>query len=146
MPELFDIHSKGAMRLATTRDQTIPSDWTTLMAFDNTVVERGGIVCDPAGGSITVAETALYIIGIGINFVANRDMELEIVLAVGATLYDDRPMVLQARGMNKPVEMFWMSHADLNAGDVLSLRGRDAQGGSFTATFLRTAFVATKDS
>jgi len=146
MPELYDIVAKGAMRLSTSRIQTIPADWTILSAFDTAVKERGGIVCDPAGGSITVNEDAFYIIDIGINFTANKNLELEVALAVGSTLYDDRTMVIQARGVNKPVEMFWRSHANLNAGDVLTLRGKDANASSFDLTFKRTAFVVTKDS
>ena len=147
MPEMFDVLAKGAMRLSADKSQDIDGNWVHLDAFDNTVVERGGIICDPAAGSITVAEDAFYVIHMGLNIFCSQNAVLDARGLVNGVPYDERYFSVWFRGVGKPNGMIWVSHADFNAGDVITLEGRRGDAApTITLEYWRTAFVVKKDS
>ena len=145
MPELFTVLAKAAMRLSTPTDQAISDADYTILEFDEVTVERGGFVCDPAANTITVPSTGLYSAHIGVDGTFPGAEMLEIMVFVNGTAYSPHPLILQGRANQKPVSIFWESTVDLNAGDVLDVRGRNGESGTFTINLQRMYAAVIKE-
>ena len=145
MAELLDILAKGAMRLNIPTDQTISDADYIVLEFDEVTVERGGIACDPAANTITVPSTGLYSVHIGVDGTFPGAEMLELMVYVNGSAYSPHPLILQGRANQKPVSIFWESTVTLNAGDVLDVRGRNGESGSFTVNLQRMYAAVIKE-
>lgn len=135
---------RGSLRLVASKTQTIDDAVTPVLltAFDTVVTERNGIVVDEVAHSITYSgpdvESAIITIGLNIEFPGAE--ELETYLYINGNPYSDTPINLQGEGNGKPEIVYWQSDIALATDDVLTVRGRNADAGSFTLTYLRATF------
>jgi hypothetical protein len=145
MAELFEILGKGAMRLSTPATQEITDSAFTILEFDSTTIERGGVVCDPVTNSITVPSTGLYTVnhGVDANF-PGREL-LAIMTFVNGVEYDPNYLYIQGRANQKPVSISWQSTVTLNAGDVIDMRGMNGEAGSFDLNLHRMYLAIIKE-
>ena len=138
------IHDRGSLRLAISGStQTITDDAlpVLLTCFDAEVTTRGDLVPDAAGNSITyigVDPIPSAVISMGLNVEFPGTEELEIYLYINDVMYTDTPVNMQGNGAGNPEIIFWQSDISLAENDVLTLRGRNADLGSFLLTYLRT--------
>ena len=138
------IHDRGSLRLAVSgTTQTITDDAlpVLLTCFDSEVTARGDLVPDADGNSVTYVgtepiESAIISMGLNVEFPGTE--ELEIYLYINDTMYTDTPVNMQGNGTGNPEIIFWQSDISLQENDVLTLRGRNADLGSFLLTYLRT--------
>lgn len=145
--ELFNILAKASMRLSAPITEVYADNvYSVIHAFDAKVVERGGMIANPATSTITVSDTAWYKLRVGINFTARSSEELQVIAYVNDVPYSSNPISIQAQGTDKPTEAFWESDLQLNAGDVVDLRGKNGDIGNIDIEFTRTTFAVTKDS
>ena len=136
---------RGSLRLATvgtTQTITDAVEPALLIGLDTIVTERGDVDVDPVAYSITytgpAADTAIITIGLNVAFPGTE--ELEVYLFINDIMYSDTPVALQGGNVDKPEIVFWQSDISLNTGDVMTVRGRNADAGSFDLTYLRTTF------
>jgi hypothetical protein len=145
MPELFEILAKGAMRLAAPATQTITDADFTVLEFDTVTDERGGFVCDPATNSITVPSTGLYTVNQGIDAIFPGSEMIEVMSFANDVEYSPEYLMLQGRANQKPVSLFWQSTVSLTAGDVINLRCKNGEAGSFDINLIRMYFAIIKE-
>jgi len=145
MPELFGIIGKGAMRLATPATQNInDADWTVL-EFDAITDERGGFICDITSNTITVPSTGLYTVNHGIDANFPGSEMIELMTYVNDVEYSPHYLILQGRNNQKPVSIFWQSTVSLTAGDVINIRCRNGESGSFDLDLQRMYVAVIKE-
>jgi hypothetical protein len=133
--------ARGSMRLATPYDHTFNDvDWAVIN-FDDTTQEKGGIVCDESTGAITVPNTNVYEICVGVNAGFSGQQELQLSVFVNGTQVHPEPLAIQGRSANKPVSLYWEASFALNAGDVVDVRGHNGDSGSFTCHIKNLAFA-----
>ena len=145
MPEFFDIIAKGAMRLAAPITQNITDADFTELLFDQVTIERGGIICDPNTNSITVASSGLYTVNQGIDATFPGSEMIEVISFVNGVEYSPEYFVLQGRANQKPVSMFWQSTVSLSAGDVVTMRAKNGESGSFDLNLKRMYHAIIKE-
>lgn len=140
------IHDRGSLRLETSgASQTITDDVTPVLltCFDAEVTARGDLVPSADGNSITYVGTdpvASAIVSMGLNSDFAATEELEMYLYINDVKYSDTPINVQGAGAGKPVIEFWQSDISLQENDILTIRGRNADAGSFVITYLRSTF------
>ena len=145
MPELMTILAKGAMHLVTPAVQNInDTDWR-ILEFDQATVERGGITCEVANNSITVASTGVYTVNMGINATFPGTEEIDVIAFVNGTQYSQYSFNLRGTGTNRPTAIFWQSTVNLADGDVIDLRCKNGKGGSFDLELLRMYLCVIKE-
>ena len=140
------VRDRGSLRLETSGStQTIVDDATPVLltCFDAIVTERGNLVPDEAANSIKyvgVDTINSAIVSIGLNVIFPGTEELEVYLYINNVAYSDTPINMQGEGTGKPTVNFWQSDIQLFENDELTLRGRNADAGSFDITYLRSTF------
>ena len=145
MIEFFEVLTKGAMRLSTPTDQSISDANYVVLEFDEVTMERGGIICDPTANTITVSSTGPYSVHIGVDGTFPGAEMLELMVYVNGAAYSPHPLILQGRANQKPVSIFWESTVNLDDGDVLDVRGRNGESGTFTLSLQRMYMAVIKE-
>ena len=143
MPEFFDILGKGAMRLSAPETVTINDADYSILQFNESTIERGGITCDLNNNAIITGSSGLYSVNIGVD--AGFSGEIGIMAFVNGSAYSPYPLGLQGRGTSRPVSIFWQSTVSLSGGDAIDIRGINLDNGSFNCDLLRMYLCLIKE-
>lgn len=141
---VYPKRQRASMRLQTSVQQTInDSTPEVLTAFDTVVTSTSEFTVDPATNSITYDGPGVSsaVVSVGLNIAFSGTEELDAYLYINGTEYSSVPLRVRGAGTNKPSELYWESDIALNPGDVLDIRGKNADAsGSYTITYLRSTF------
>jgi len=147
---LAQVDPRGSLRLAVQATQTITDnvDPVLLGCFDTIVTTQNGLEPKLEGDNKatiknTTGSTAKVILSVGLNVDFPANETLEVFVYVNGVVYSDLPIIVQGLGSDKPISMYWESEIILNADDVVDLRGRNADAGSYDITYLRSTFRLT---
>ena len=124
--------TRGAMRLATPTDQDFNDTTYTIIDMDTVAQESGNLNVDISTNSITVVNDGTYRVSLGIDAGFGGQEELQLMVHVNGSIYNNYPMAIQGRNANKPVCLFWENTVNLSAGDTLDFRGKNGDSGNFT--------------
>jgi hypothetical protein len=138
-------YSRGSMRLNASVTQSISDDAIPVLlnCVDTEVTAKGDFTCNTTTKSITYTgpgSDAILSVGLNVRFPGTE--EIELYLYINDVEYSSQAINVQGKGTTKPVEIYWESDVNLVTGDVMDIRGRNADTGSFDLTFLRTTFRA----
>jgi hypothetical protein len=136
---------RGSMRLGTETTQTITDDALPVKAtaFDTKVTATQQFEVTPGNYNIRYVGTANIpsaIVSVGLNLEFPGTEEVEIYFYINDSAYSSQPIHAQGRGTGKPVEIYWESDIQLAQNDVMDIRIRNADSGSFDLTYLRSTF------
>lgn len=142
--ELTKLDPSGAMNLTVTKEQTFTDDEEPILitAFDNITIERTGIAVDASVNySITnntghSFDKALIHVGFNIEFPAGES--LETYAYINGVRVPNSLFVIQGEGNGKPISAYWSAILAIPQGFAVDIRGRNADGGSFTCNFLNS--------
>ena len=149
MAELFNILAKGAISASVASSAQVFNDaaFTVIEAFDTINVQRGGMTCNIATNTVTVADTGLYTFEGGINADFGANDELQLRGYINGTPTTGQPFSIQGAGTGQPVTTYWISHGvPLTAGDVVDLRAKNGDAGNLQPNIDRVTMTLTKDS
>ena len=147
---LAQVDPRGSLRLAAETTQTITDSAIPdlLQCFDTIVTSQNGLT--PILGldntaSITnlTGQNIKAILSIGINVKFPSSETIEVFLYVNDKAYSDLPIVVQGMGTAKPISMYWESEIILNVGDIVDVRGRNADTGTYDITYVRSTLRLT---
>ena len=147
---LAQVDPRGSLRLAAETTQTITDSSIPVLlgCFDTIVTTQNGLEPKLEGDNkATIKNTtgstikAILSVGVNVDFPANET--LEVFVYVNGVVYSDLPITVQGNGTDKPISAYWESEVILNADDVVDLRGRNADTGSYDITYLRSTFRIT---
>ncbi len=147
---LAQVDPRGSLRLAAEATQTITDNSIPVLlgCFDTIVTSQNGLEPTLEGDNkATIKNTtdstikAILSIGLNVDFPANETLEL--YAYVNGVAYSSLPLIVQGNGTDKPISAYWESEVILNADDVVDLRGRNADTGSYDITYLRSTFRLT---
>jgi hypothetical protein len=134
----------GAVRLSQETQQSFSDSAYTVVVFDEVVYDGNGVVVDIATDSIKVSEAGVYTVQFGIDAAFAGTEELALVAFVNGPQYSSLPAAIQGRSNNKPVSLYWNSIVELQKGDVVDLRAKNADTGSVTVNIRRIHFALKK--
>ena len=146
---LAQVDPRGSLRLSTDTTQTITDSAIPdlLECFDTIVTSQNGFIPKLTGNTATITNDSGYnskaIVSVGLNVDFPANETLEVFLFVNGVVYSDVPLLVQGNGNGKPISMYWESEVVFADGDVLDIRGRNADTGTYDIKFLRSTLRIT---
>lgn len=149
---LSRLNPRASMRITDTAIQPISDDAEPKVlteCFDATVTQRGGLAANHNAASITNntgSDFSSAILSVGLNIALAANNTLEVYVFVNGVSYSNHPITITGEGVGSPIDTFWQSDIAIEAGDIVDIRGRNADIGLYDLSVFRSTMRLDVDN